>query len=338
MHNNWRHCKRLEMHYKSQRGAALIVALLVAAVVSLLATTVANDSLVTFRRVENQLHKQQAYAMLLGAEAVARRALLEDAKQSSIDSLTEFWATEALQYPTEYGVIRGRLFDLSGRLNLANLTDQPTQQQPYATDQQRFIRLLQVLELEQPLSQAQSEELANAVFDWLDADNNERFPGGAENFYYSSLEPMTRPANRLISSVSELRWVKGMTPEIFRALEPHVSIWPDQGSQININTASVTVLRSLNADKDLRPLSEADVEPILQEREQQEGLEDLEIFNQNPLAALNVITTNISTSSTDFLLTSQTDFLSRKFNLRSVLHRPNSGDRVEVVARSQSSL
>lgn len=321
-----------------QRGAALIVALLVAAIVTLLVTSVASDSLVTFRRVENQLYGQQAYALLLGAEGVARNALLEDLKETEIDSDTEFWATEDLEYPTEYGSISGRLYDLSGRINLANLLDQPTKTKPYSADQQRFIRLLQALPLKDPVDQDTAEQLANAVFDWLDPDDDERPQGGAERYYYSSAEPPGRPANRMVGSVSELLWVKGMRPEIYHALAPHLSIWPAAGSVLNINTASLEVLRSLNADKTLQPIAEGDAQAIIEYRREEQAFEDLAFFTSGQLAALDIDTENISFSSTHFLLTSQTVFLSRTYKLRSVIHRDGDSGVIKVVARSQSRL
>ncbi len=321
-----------------QRGAALIVALLVAAIVTLLVTSVASDSLVTFRRVENQLHGQQAFALLLGAEAVARSALLEDLKTSEIDSDSEFWSTEDLLYPTEYGSIQGRLYDLSGRINLANLLERPTESRRYSADQQRFIRLLQTLPLATSLDQNDAEQLANAVFDWLDPDDDERAPGGAEQYHYSSMEPPGRPANRMVGSVSELRWVKGMTPEVYRALRPHLSIWPSTGSTLNVNTASIEVLRSLNADNILRPMAESDAQAIIEYRQEEAPFGNLEFFTEGQLAALEIDTENIGFSSTHFLLTSQTVFLSRTYRLRSVIHRDAAQGVLKVVARSQSRL
>ncbi len=51
---------------------------------------------------------------------------------------------------------------------------------------------------------------------------------GAEDEYYAAQTPAYRAANRPMSSVSELRAVAHMTPEIYRALLPWVTVWPQE--------------------------------------------------------------------------------------------------------------
>lgn len=325
-----------------QQGAALVVALMVVAIVSVLVTTVANDSLVTFRRVENQLHSQQAYAYLLAAEGVARRALLEDLmidrKTRYIDSDIEQWAVTGLEFATEHGVISGQLSDLTGRLNIGTLGHRETKNNSYSLDQQRFVRLLQALPLEEPLDLNSAEELANAVFDWIDEDDRVRNPGGAESYYYASAEPAGRPANRAAVSVSELRWVKGMTAEIFKTLQPHICALPAAQGAINLNTASLEVLRSLNTDKDLQPLVKEDAESILAWRQKEGALSDFSLFTGQELVTRNIDTRGLSFKSEYFQLTAHTEFLSREFRLASILHRSAAKGTVQVVARSQAAL
>src|SRR5690606_38468830 len=92
-----------------QRGAALIVALVVVSLVVVLAASLSSDALLMFRRAENQIHSAQAYAYLLGAEGVARAALLRDNKLSpQDDNLFQEWAPPQ-RFPTEYGWIAGQL-------------------------------------------------------------------------------------------------------------------------------------------------------------------------------------------------------------------------------------
>lgn len=328
--------------WNRQRGAALIVALMVVATVSLLVTRVANDALLTFRRVENQLHSQQAYAYLLAAEGVTRRALLEDLaidrRTSQIDSDTEQWAVSGLAFATEHGAISGQLSDLTGRLNLATLGHRETKNKGYSLDQQRFIRLLQALPLEEPIEQNTAEELGNAVFDWIDEDDRPRGAGGAESYYYASAEPPGRPANRAVVSVSELRWVKGMTKEIYEALKPHVSALPISQTTINVNTASLEVLRSLNANNELQPLRREEAERILEWRQKEGALSDLSLFKASDWATKNIDTRGLSFNSQYFQLTARTEFLSRVFRLSSILHRDSGKGSIQVVARSQSTL
>jgi len=333
---------RAHRPWDNQQGAALIVALLVVMIVAMLVTAVASDALVVFRKVENQLHSQQAYAYLLTAEGVARKVLLDDLEQDlkggKLDTRNELWAAEDLQFVTEQGIIAGQLQDLAGRLNLSSLSFKPTKTKRYSVDQQRFIRLLQVLEIEEPLSLNQAEQLANAVFDWLDDDDKERSPNGAESYYYASAEPPGRPANRNAVSVSELRWVKGVTPEIYQALSPHLTALPGSMTGININTASLAVIRSLNEDNELQPLLVQDAEKILEQIESDEGFENLSFFKGPSLSTKKIDTSGLVFRSEYFLLQAKTEFLSRSFSLQSIIHRDAAQKRARVIARSQATL
>lgn len=222
---------------RSQRGAALIVALLVVTMVVMLGTTLSSDFLLMFRRVENQLHGEQAYAYLLGAEGLARAALLQDMEQdgndAKFDHLGEDWAQE-LRLPTDYGWIGGHIEDAQGRFNLnslAGVKQQGTVQQRLTPLQLQFVRLLQSLPLEKPLELNEAQALTEAIGDWIDEDDEIAGLGGAEVEYYTHADPPGRPGNRDMVSPSELMWVKGMTPEIYRLLAPLVTVWPGNVGQ-----------------------------------------------------------------------------------------------------------
>jgi type II secretory pathway component PulK len=58
-----------------------------------------------------------------------------------------------------------------------------------------------------------TEEIANAIIDWMDADSDPR-SGGAENDYYMSLTPAYRCKNGPIDSIDELLLVKGITRDL----------------------------------------------------------------------------------------------------------------------------
>src|SRR5690606_27474172 len=105
-----------------------------------------------------------------------------------------------------------------------------------------------------------------AITDWVDADDNPAGLSGAESQFYADAEPARLPANASLASPSELMWVKGMTPEIYRALKPLVTIWPREGGQLNLNTAPPALIASVNDNKTLTPLPAADLERLLEER------------------------------------------------------------------------
>ncbi len=85
---------------------------------------------------------------------------------------------------------------------------------------------------------ASAPGVSAALQDWIDADDATR-PGGAEKDEYNGEGPRNGP----LKTVDELLLVIGVTPEIFRQVEPLVTV---QGSgRVNLNTASEQVLEMI---------------------------------------------------------------------------------------------
>lgn len=335
---------------RQQRGAALIVALLIVAMVVMLATALSSDFLLMFRRVENQLYSEQAYAYMRGAEALSRAALLYDLQKDDknrIDNLAEDWA-QPQQYPTDYGWIGGQLEDLQGRFNLNALaTAGNLPPGTYSKSHSQFIRLLLALELEEPLEQDQALALTDAIIDWLDRNSDVNGLSGAESEYYESADPPGRPANGVPAGPSELMMVRGMTPEIYRALAPLITVWPSETSanpntKININTAPVELLRSLGGlgsdeMQGFQPLSDAELEVLLEARKPPKFIKDIEDAKKllNPTGGRQIELNEWGVSSDYFMLNTVTDFQGHRYTMRSILHRTSDGKkRVDVIART----
>lgn len=330
---------------RQQRGAALILALVVVSIVTVLAVSQGNDALVNLRRAQNQLHGKQAYAYMQGAEGLLRSFLQEDREaDTKIDHKSEGWLDTSVEFPLAdgQGAISGRVCDLQGRLNLNNLATSGGQgagKPQFTPDQEVFVRLLLSLPLEQSLDQQEAEEIANAVVDWLDRDDNTRPDGGAENSYYGDLETPLRSASRTLHSVSELRWVKGITNEIYTALEPHVTALPS-GTQININTAGALLVGSINKTGVLQPLTPSVAEGIVEARDGEggeggSGFETVADFvSEHPEQKLDF---PMAVDSAYFLLDTTTIFMDRKYKLYSVLYRESDGT-ILTVARGKNGL
>ncbi len=58
-----------------------------------------------------------------------------------------------------------------------------------------------------------TEEVADAVIDWMDPDDSQR-PSGAESAYYGGLTPPYQAKNGPLATVAELLLVKGVTPQL----------------------------------------------------------------------------------------------------------------------------
>lgn len=334
----------------TQSGAALIVALLVFALCTALVVAMESEFNRFYQRGANILLAEQAYAYLRGAEELATLALLADYdaedRDNPRDDLLETWAQTPPPYALdEGGWMAGCLRDLQGRFNLNALaarverqgdeggseTDKPR----FTPAQAQFIRLLQALG-EPQLSEQEARLITEAVTDWLDADLEPAFDG-AEDDYYFGQTPGYRTANRAMASVSELRAVAGVTPELYRALEPWVTVWPEQPATLNIHTAGSMVLRSINVDDDLSPLSVADGEALqAQQRPPGPGFVDMDDFFASAVLAgkqeqMERIKPLLGESSSYFLLSAEVEVADRRMRLYSVLQR--SGRQVAALAR-----
>lgn len=86
---------------------------------------------------------------------------------------------------------------------------------------------------------AAADRLTQAILDWRDQDDIPRVNGG-ESEQYEKARAAVLPANRPFAHPDELRHVLGVTPEIFAAMRPYVTV---VGSgRINVNAAPEPVL------------------------------------------------------------------------------------------------
>jgi general secretion pathway protein K len=333
---------------RHQHGAALIVALVVVLLVVLLATRVSSDYLVLFRTVENQGELQQARIYLRGAELVAEQALLRDLQAGSdIDSALEPWGRRA-DLPLPEGVLSACLADLQGRLNLNDLAGPGAAggmtPASYSPAQRRFVRLLQAVDAN--LDSIAAATLANAVFDWIDPDDNTRYPGGAEALDYGQGPQPYRPANQPFASVTELRLIKGFSSELVAALTPYVSVWGNGNLNLNTLDAQLSpsadavnpvMLRTLNTADTLLPLSLDGARLLAAARTNGGGvLQSLDFFNAAPFTAQDWELDGIALTSAWFELTAVMRTAGRSWTMTSVLHRAVSlagVPQVSVVSR-----
>ena len=154
-----------------QRGVAVVTAMLVVAIGTIIAVNPMWDATLDQRRTLAALASDQGLLYLQSAEAWAGDILRQDLVDSpDADHLGEEWAIELAPLPVEGGTIAGRLEDLQGRFNLNNLVNAAGG--PSEPDMARFQRLLQALGLD--------PRLTDAVIDWIDPDADPRFPDGAE--------------------------------------------------------------------------------------------------------------------------------------------------------------
>lgn len=104
-----------------------------------------------------------------------------------------------------------------------------------------------------------TDQLADAILDWMDEDD-EPSEFGAESSYYSSLNPPYLPAQKRLRSLEELLQVRGMTQQLLAAWREFVTLDSresnlrrDGSPKINLNSADLvslfeTLEREFNQD------------------------------------------------------------------------------------------
>jgi general secretion pathway protein K len=294
-----------------QQGVALVTALLVVALATVAAVAMATRQHVDLRRTGNLVHGEQAYAYALAAESWAQVILRRDARDSNFDALNEDWATALPPIPVDGGVVSGHVTDLQGRFNVNNLVG--VDGKPDNNSIEYFKRLLTVLQLE--------PELAATLQDWIDADINATFPGGAEDDTYLLEDPPYRAANRRLVSISELQLVHGFTADVVKILSPHVTALPDV-TTININTATAEVLLALHENMTVQG-----VEMLLTDREDK-PFEDKQAFLSHDALAGLAITVGVDVSSNWFLVLTDVSVGIGTAQLESLLAREDKALRV----------
>jgi general secretion pathway protein K len=219
------------MNRTRQRGIALLVALLVVALATVLIAGLIDRGELGFARTRNQLLEAQAQAYAQGLETYAARVLQQDWAANGgapHDSNASVWAVPLPPTPVPNGIISATMRDRNGCFNLNNLVANGQANAPWPA---KFQRLLGALRLD--------PNLADAVVAWMSPQP------GVEDPYYLAQSVPYRQGKRGFVHVSELRLVKGVSGDAYAALAPHVCALPP-GTRININTATAPVLMTLS--------------------------------------------------------------------------------------------
>lgn len=318
---------------RRQRGVALVMAVLIVALATILATEVGFRSYLDQRRTLNTFSLDQAFEIALGGEAWASDALRRDKLQNpKQDDFTEEWATPIPPIPLEEvgGEFEGQLEDLQGRFNLNNLVTYENsgvgQVDPDAV--KRLERLLEILELE--------PKWANLIADWIDTDDNPGFPDGAEDSVYTNLSPPYRTANMPITRASELLALPDFGLERYRKLAPFVTALP-AGTTINLCTASPELLDALVEGSRQFTLARENTRQTREQRcfpNKQEFEQSLNQKQKQELADGNVI----DETSDYFLATIWVTLGTHRFTLYSLLYRTDGSNQVRPILRSYGTL
>jgi general secretion pathway protein K len=222
-----------------QRGIAVVLAMGVVALAAMAAAAIVVSQSTWARQVELTTEHIQARAVLLAGADWARALLSDDRRLSNVDHLGEPWALKLPPLPVENGELVGQIQDQQGLFNVNNLI---TEGKINVAQLAHFRKLLATLGL--------PDELADALVDWIDADNQPQPGDGAEDAYYLALDPPYLPANQAMIDVAELALVRGFDANVRARLRPYITALPGF-TAINVNTAPAEVLTAVIDGLDL---------------------------------------------------------------------------------------
>ena len=225
---------------KQQKGIALITILVMVALATIIAATIAKRQYNTTENTAYLIRQNQALFYAKSAESFFSELLVQDSQTSaSADYLQETWAQPMPPFPVEDGMVSGTLQDESGRFNLNSLVN--ADGKPNEAAQKLFEKLLVRVGL--------TAESSQAVIDWIDPDDLPIGSMGAESNYYQGLPNSYLAANGPFHSIEELKQVRGFEGKKYELIEPYISALPidlNNISKININTASPLLLASID--------------------------------------------------------------------------------------------
>jgi general secretion pathway protein K len=216
-----------------QRGAAVIVAMLIVMLAATAAVAALHTQDLALRQLGTARDYEQATWVLKGGAHWARSILYEDGRNTAIDHGRELWASGLPATDIEQGTVSGEISDQQGLFNVNNLA---LEDKASARDIETFRRLLETIGL--------NPDLAQAIADWIDADEEALPAAGAEDDYYLRLPAPYRTANQPVVELGELLRVRGMDEASLARLRVFATALPRR-TPVNVNLAPAELLSAM---------------------------------------------------------------------------------------------
>lgn len=268
---------------RNQRGAALLTALFIVTLISILATSLSMRIPYDIERYKINANIEKAnlysnFVKLWTIEYLNRRNLkfVTDKQGKILIDLNDITKLKK-NINTNVSI---ELYDLQSKFNLNNLTDKKL-----------HISFLTLLEKLFPEANPQElKALLNNIYMWISPFEQYHIQLDET---YAKKNPPYYPAHRPFHSHTELKLVKGVNNKIYQKLEPYITALPEV-TEINVNSASKKILASLG-----NGLSVSVVHKIIEKRGEKgfKNNQEMQLF----LRELNVPTFYTTTSSQYFL-------------------------------------
>jgi general secretion pathway protein K len=226
-------CRSGRLPPARQRGIALLVAILLVALGTIIAAAIAYENAMTARRGTATFALDQSVLVAQAAEALAAYGLREVWRSDKVHTyLGQGWDKPVGPIEVVPDVmLTASLEDMQGRFNLNSLVNSDGTYNKIAFD--AFQQLLVFVGIE--------PKWAGYIVDWIDPDIVPMNPDGAEDSVYLGQVPPYRTPNMYITSASELLALPGFGKDRYKKLAPYVTALPID-AKLNICTAAGVVL------------------------------------------------------------------------------------------------
>lgn len=282
-----------------QRGAAIIVALFVVSIVAISAILMLERFSRDLRSTELISTANTAELLATGSVAWAMEQLNDNWEKQKPRKIIDATPIVSKEDRFDQAIITSTIYAADANFNVNNLTNQE-----YEED---FLRLIRIVRPD--ISQEKAKAIASAVKSWI--------AGGNSNFeeFYSKQQPPYRESHRIMASISELRLVKGMTPELYVALIPYISALPKE-TTLNVNNADIPLLMTLSPT-----MTKASAETIVNSRKKEPFSDVASFMKLDVVKSNNINQDKIGILSHYFLVKTHVKVNEHETVLFTLIHR-----------------
>ena len=221
---------------KKQRGAALMVVLLLAATLSFIMLALVSAMNLSVRRTGGAALRSELIWLSTSADTFAAMTIREALQAARAGgpplSSQHPLFSQQIAIPFDRGVGAVIFADATRCFNVNSLSSDATSGGNNENGPSK--ELVEILKAV-GLSDGDAANIAAVIKDWVDEDDIQEI-GGAEDNFYSSLPTPYRTAGAPIASITELRAMQGVTPELYAAISPFLCALPTRNPAIiNVN-------------------------------------------------------------------------------------------------------
>jgi general secretion pathway protein K len=234
----------------NNRGVALIVVILMISIIYAVTLELNRTSRASVYESANLADHVKIHYMAKSGFNCGVALLLED--KNIFDGLNENWAVPEVVAAKSAGLFEDErlqitITDESGKISLNKLVNGNAYNQD--------IRDLLVRLLSQPefgLDSQKVNQIVDAIKDWIDSDDNMTTGGGAESGYFINSNKSYTAKNKPLDCIDEILMISRLARELYYGTKEtpgigsYLTVYGD--GKININTASVPVLKALFKD------------------------------------------------------------------------------------------